>query len=344
TGGGNWASEGSKFRVIKFNFSTPFTLTNGTKYVVVFENNNGTVSNQALIAVDASSPGHSGNLVYNTGSWNSDNTADTIFYTFTNTNTLDPGTFTSNTEQWVAFTVGIPDAQTTYPYVTGYGIKDGSNISSLTRSINIPFDHSTLLVGVSAYDDAAVADTELVSLTYNGVSLTPLQQEELVGTPDGTSTYLYAIPNLSAGTHDLVATFTSSVLVASMHFCVMANADTAHAVDASNVTDISSADPKNASLTTLINNSRVWSFYDGDGSANSGSGSDMFETGWSSPGFYVSNYSKTIKATAGSVTHQYTNGSADSPSIYMASVSPYVSVVTRIPRYGFIDHMNPGID
>lgn len=65
--------------LIEFTFSTGYTTTNGTKYVIsiVFS---GDSSNYLLVSSDTSSPTHDGNLSYDADGWTSVSAWDLCFY------------------------------------------------------------------------------------------------------------------------------------------------------------------------------------------------------------------------------------------------------------------------
>jgi hypothetical protein len=69
------------FQLVTFIFPTPYTTTNGAYYAVTCETDISSSTNNVLVAYDATSPTHSGNLCYRSGNtWYSDNTADLCFY------------------------------------------------------------------------------------------------------------------------------------------------------------------------------------------------------------------------------------------------------------------------
>jgi hypothetical protein len=71
----------TSFALVEFTFSSPPTLTNGTKYVVVVEEAVGSTSSHYIrVGSDASSPTHDGNAAgYNGSTWVS-GTEDIVFY------------------------------------------------------------------------------------------------------------------------------------------------------------------------------------------------------------------------------------------------------------------------
>ena len=71
----------TSFALKQFNYSAGYTLSEGTKYVLVISiGYTGDSSNYAAIGADNTSPSHSGNAGYFTGSWVADNTQDLCFY------------------------------------------------------------------------------------------------------------------------------------------------------------------------------------------------------------------------------------------------------------------------
>lgn len=65
--------------LIEFTFSTGYTTTNGTKYVISIAFS-GDSSNYLLVSSDTSSPTHDGNLSYNASGWAAVSAWDNCFY------------------------------------------------------------------------------------------------------------------------------------------------------------------------------------------------------------------------------------------------------------------------
>lgn len=220
------------------------------------------------------------------------------------------------------------------PILTTYGAVEPTNTNQITQSITIDYANSTLVCGPSAYD-ATGTDTVITSITYNGVAMDLLESSVFGGGGgDGSSNYLYAKTGLSAGTANLVVTYTGSCSNPTVHWAVLAN--TASSIDNSDiVTNGSAGNPQTASLTTIADNCIVWSWIGfGANGGGSASGSDQFTTGNTETGFVVSSISKTAKTPAGSVTHTYTNGTSDTSTVFLASIAPYVAAGgTTIPGY-----------
>lgn len=69
-----------------FSGANQITLTNGTKYVVTFENSNAGISSTPNIGYDDASPSHAGNASSLIGAtWTASSIRDTIFYVYDNT-------------------------------------------------------------------------------------------------------------------------------------------------------------------------------------------------------------------------------------------------------------------
>jgi hypothetical protein len=69
--------------LVTFNFSTPFTPTGGTNYMIAFEFDTvGDASNSIFVSTDSSAPTHAGNLASknSSGVWSASATIDMIFY------------------------------------------------------------------------------------------------------------------------------------------------------------------------------------------------------------------------------------------------------------------------
>jgi hypothetical protein len=76
------SSISTSFELVTFTFSTPYMLTNGTKYVILVEYDNSDSNNRIMVGYDDSSPTHSGNLCVYFTTWSAISTSDLIFYTY----------------------------------------------------------------------------------------------------------------------------------------------------------------------------------------------------------------------------------------------------------------------
>lgn len=209
--------------------------------------------------------------------------------------------------------------------LTQYGGVTGSSVSSITQSVVIDNNNSTLVVFPKAYDGTTAANTDISSVKYNGVSLTQLQHYA-VG--DGghasqfanVSFYLYAITGLPAGTHNLVVTWAGAAGSPQFGYEVFANS--AAAIDNSNINEFGSVSTYTGSITTVSNNALVSSgiTFDNQGSVVTSAGQQQIYN----TGFDAVSMSKVAKTPAGSVTHTYTNGTPDYYVITMVSIAPYV--------------------
>lgn len=209
--------------------------------------------------------------------------------------------------------------------LTQYGGVTGSSVSSITQSVIIDNNNSTLVVFPKAYDGTTASNTDVSSVTFNGVNLTQLQHYA-VG--DGghasqfanVSFYLYAITGLSAGTHNLVVTWAGAAGSPQFGYEVFANS--AAAIDNSNINEFGSVSTYTGSITTVANNALVSSgiTFDNQGSVVTSAGQQQIYN----TGFDAVSMSKAAKTPAGSVTHTYTNGTPDYYVIAMVSIAPYV--------------------
>jgi len=77
------------YELTTFNFkgANKITLTNGTKYVVTLEYENGDASNYLMYGQDGTSPTHAGNKCYYDGSWHSLSSYDLCFYVYASDST-----------------------------------------------------------------------------------------------------------------------------------------------------------------------------------------------------------------------------------------------------------------
>jgi hypothetical protein len=67
-------------QLISFTFSSPYTLVNGTNYVITLEYGNGSSGNLVFMCSDTSSPSHAGNDCFYAGSWIASALEDLVFY------------------------------------------------------------------------------------------------------------------------------------------------------------------------------------------------------------------------------------------------------------------------
>jgi hypothetical protein len=82
---------GTSKALVEFIFPTPYTMVNGTKYVVSVYYVNGNVSNCVSVGIDNSNPTHPGNgsHVLAAGTWFADVSIDVCFYVY-GTSTFTP--------------------------------------------------------------------------------------------------------------------------------------------------------------------------------------------------------------------------------------------------------------
>ena len=119
--------------LVIFEFLTPYTLTNGTKYTITIESTDCDSIN--YVGVQSKFSGtHAGNLAkYSSGSWTADNTYDMIFNVFesmtiSGTGSTGTSTFTMNaSEQWGTITAII---EANRPIISDYYFNDNTPIDS----------------------------------------------------------------------------------------------------------------------------------------------------------------------------------------------------------------------
>ncbi len=84
---------------IYMEFSTPFTTTDGVKYVITFEYSGGSITNWVLVNKDTTSPTHNGNIATFDGeTWTAENTEDLGFTVVTNTRAAKGNSILPNLE------------------------------------------------------------------------------------------------------------------------------------------------------------------------------------------------------------------------------------------------------
>lgn len=121
----------TSYQLIQFTFPNGYSLVKGGNYVVTLEYT-GNASNFLYMGNDDTSPSHDGNLCYNNGSWNADNTSDFVFYVLSN----EP--YPSGNQ--ITYTVQSALSETTYYWRVAGLDPDGSNAYgawSSTRSFTV---------------------------------------------------------------------------------------------------------------------------------------------------------------------------------------------------------------
>lgn len=277
--------------------------------------------------VATAAPASFGNLQTATAGGTSGASSNTAEQTTSNT-TLNPGTFTSNTEQWVSWTIGIPDTPSDRPYVVAYGSKHGDNVTSLTANAYVPSGISNFVVWayVATYDDVDETAGYISSVTFDGNTMTEYEQDRGIDGGAGGEGGLFVYQGAASGSKNIVASFGGNTLVADIHWAVLANASTTTNPDAHHQDSVSGVTTMTGSVTTITDKSIVLS---GIGFGNIGngfaSGSDQWQIDSTNGGYVVSSFSKTAKTPAGSVSHDYQNGTTDSATIKTMSIEPYVA-------------------
>lgn len=153
-----------------------------------------------------------------TGVTHSDATHGASVHTAEKTSTAsteDPGTFTSATEQWAAFTVAIPpDTITTPQLVASYEVvTTTSAITSITSPSFTPADNELIVVKASTADGSCVPS---VPTSTGGVTFTSQAQAGTLAGTYGQSRVSTVKIGTSPGSITVTQAFTGSGFVRSM--------------------------------------------------------------------------------------------------------------------------------
>jgi hypothetical protein len=209
--------------------------------------------------------------------------------------------------------------------LTDHGSSTPAASATITKSAVVAVTGSTLLVAVTGYDSTNGLNTHVTSVTYGGTALT--QVDGNYGSSGaGASNYSFILQNCTAGTANIVVTFTASISNPAMEYAVFSGAATSGGPDAHNMiasTSTSAATPGSLSVTTVAANAVVWGW--AGFNSNSGgliAGSNQTQLDQFAGSYGVAGYTTTPVATPGSVTMQYSNGTTDLVGIFVISLAP----------------------
>lgn len=246
----------------------------------------------------------------------STNTAERI----TTASSQNPGTFTSNTEQWVSWTLAaVPDDGQVFAHSFS-----SSTTASVTTGSTVPItvpeglSNSAIAVILTAYDPSD-SDRTLSSLKLD--STTQSSVVSINGGPggDGANLWGFLILNPSAGSHNLVTLFNGSVENHTLSWIYLGNVKQSGQPDNTNTQTIGVPDgTESISLTTNVNNCLVFSGGDLDVSSSP----DSTQVTVSSILSGYINTSFSIKTTAGSVSHGYTGNTGEQWDMLIYSIAP----------------------
>lgn len=169
------------FDPIRFNFSTPFTLVDGTNYVITVTYTNGSSTNQVGVAIDTTSPTHAGNASSFTTIWSSAGTIDLLFEANQSNTGLSLEGFIPTVLESIAVNVPVGSLILTgfvpTPVETGdttINVPVGSLAlagSTVTLDESIPIPLATL--ALTAFVPSAVVST-IVNVPVGALNLTGL--------------------------------------------------------------------------------------------------------------------------------------------------------------------------
>lgn len=224
------------------------------------------------------------------------------------------------------------------------GQQDGG--SSITIAHTVSGSERLLLVLISAEDNANPNDMPVTGVTYNGVSLTKINEDRTDASPSGSadlvsSWYLIAP---ATGTHNVIVSYTGAIEGDAVTVMSLTGVHQSSPIDVQNVFKANSANPSNA-VTTTVDNCLVVDVLTGSGSGTSltADASQTERSSITNAGQIRSATSSEAKAVAGSVTMSWTMTSqvwaqsvigiapstGSSPSLSI-SPSPSVSVSASI--------------
>lgn len=208
--------------------------------------------------------------------------------------------------------------------VTTHGAVNPSSVSSITQSVIVSTSGSTLIVFPGAYDGTTANNTIVTGVTYNGVALTRLDASQEPSQNPNSSNYTYVLQNVSAGTANIVVTFTGTCASPAMSWVVVSGVATTGGVDNHGVlanTQFNASTGLTANITPVASGAFVWSGCDiGNGAALVLGGSN--QTALDTYGGNYNEHAYVTNPVTGSVGVTYKNGTTTYGDIFMVSLAP----------------------
>lgn len=172
--------------------------------------------------------------------------------------------------------------------------------------------------------------TDLLSgVTWNGVAMTRAVVN--LNHPTGNSTAIYTLANPASGTHNLVASFSSSVTGVA-HGASYSGAAQTVTPDSSATNQAASATTFALTTTTVADNSWLFGMVREDVGGLAAGANTTFRGGWD-PGGYTSADTNSAQTPAGSKSLNFTNSAANWGGCII-SFAPFVAVSSNLLLLG----------
>lgn len=208
--------------------------------------------------------------------------------------------------------------------VTTHGSVGPTAVSSITQSVVVSTNGSTLIVFVGAYDGTTANNTIVTAVTYNGVALTRLNSSQEPSQNPNSSNYTYVLQNVAAQTANLVITFTGTCSNPTLSWAVISGAATSGGVDNHTVlanTQFNATTGLTASITPVASGAFVWSGCDIGNGANLSIGGTN-QTALDTYGGGYTEQAYVTNPVTGSVNCTYQNGTTTYGDIFLISLAP----------------------
>ncbi len=217
--------------------------------------------------------------------------------------------------------------QTVDPDVTG---------RTVSHTVSANLTNRAILVMAGAYDPASTPDRNVQSITYNGVALTKLVDEDGAGTPTVNAEW-WLLLNPATGANNLVVTMDGEVTELNVHIATLGNVAQSGQPDATGGdTDVAVA-TFDVDITTVADRSMVFSLVSSN--VNGANVPNAAQTLLLDGNYWVSSYSGP-KTPAGLVTHSYTNGNTDDAVVVGVSIKKFTAATSSISKLTGINQAN----
>lgn len=156
-------STSSALVTFTFTGANKITLTNATKYVVVFENSVSSFPNYILAYRDGVSPTHSGNYSFYSGSWTADSGIDLVFYVYKDDATTTTSSTTSSSTSSSTSSISTTTARAVIKVS-----KPNKDVLTSTSTDDFYIDSNYPLLKVHSFGTFSFAiNSESVTINHN---------------------------------------------------------------------------------------------------------------------------------------------------------------------------------
>lgn len=205
--------------------------------------------------------------------------------------------------------------------ITTHGSAPPTGVSSITQSVTVSTAGSTLLVFAQAYD-GTVSNTIISGVTYNGVSLTRVDNAPSDSGSGSAASFM--LQNVAAGTHNLVVTFAGTCSNPTVSWTVVSGVATSGGADNhafAGDTAFNATTGLTVNVTPVAAGAFVWSCCD----VYSGGSLALGGSNMTSLDFFNGNYNGQAYVTnpvTGAVSCTWKNGTTTHGDIFVISLAP----------------------